>query len=305
VSDKTAIKQLVYDYLSNAISIYTNNEETKRIINGKIHLHKGRDEGQVLYISSVALGLSKSHNQKAMEIASTITYHLSEICGNLLIIQIVPPGWIYLELTHPFLAAWLERLAVGSAEGDEEMGRWGNSPIPDLTTSQVEYPARLFPIQYAHARCCSLVLLGHREGLIKLREPLPDTKKNLQQWKPPLVSSASAFWHLISPEQIPWLDCDGKLCLNHTAEGHLIAQLVRVVDNLECPDSVGSVHWEKAALDLSQALENFWRKCRIWGEVKISSPQLAKARLGLLMATQSVLRFLLVVKLGAVAPMEL
>jgi DALR anticodon binding domain len=301
---KTAIKQLIYGYLLDSTSIYTNNKETKSIISVKTPLHKDRDHSRVLYISGVALRLSKSHNQKAMEIASVITYHLSEICGNLLIIQIIPPGWIYLELTHPLLATWLQGLAAVSAEGDDEMEKQRESPIQDLT-SPVEYPARLFPIQYAHARCCSLVLLGHREGLIKLREPLPDTRENFEQWKLPLGSSVSAFWRLISIEQIPWLNCDGKLCLNHPAENRLIAELVRVVDNLECPDSGGSVNWEKAALDLSQAFENFWCKCRIWGEVKISSPELAQARLGLLMATQSVLRFLLVVKLGAVAPMEL
>ena len=66
---------------------------------------------------------------------------------------------------------------------------------------------RLFAIQYAHARCCSLVLLAHREGLIKLREPLSDV--------------SLAFRNVVSRQQIPWLNCDEKLRLNHPDESYV------------------------------------------------------------------------------------
>ncbi|WP_366837609.1 DALR anticodon-binding domain-containing protein [Nostoc sp. LPT] len=152
-------------------------------------------------------------------------------------------------------------------------------------------PNSLFAVEYAHARCCSLVLLAHREGLIKLREPVPNT--------------SPAFWDVIFPNPLPWLNCDGTLRLNHPDERRLIGELIQVVDNIECPDVSGSVKWEKVALNLSQAFEKFWSNCRIWGEVKITSPELAQARLGLLMATQSVLKFVLEENLGVFAPLEL
>ncbi|MEH2398622.1 DALR anticodon-binding domain-containing protein [Nostoc sp.] len=308
----TSIKQLLDSYLKKVISIDTYNLEKIRVKDEKIHLYKDRDEGRVLYISSVALRLSKSQNRKAMELASAIASDLSKTCGDVFSVQIVPPGWIHFELTHFTLAAWLQSLAVGSlgeqgvgrGQGSREQGAEGKEvifnsplcpqqrvPLPFVPNAQYSTPNSLFAIQYAHARCCSLVLMAHREGLIKLREPVPNT--------------SPAFWSVIFPNPLPWLNCDGTLRLNHPGERRLIAELVQVVDNIECPDVSGSVKWEKVALNLSQAFENFWSNCRIWGEVKITSPELAQARLGLLMATQSVLRYVLEENLGVFAPLEL
>ncbi|MEH2048167.1 DALR anticodon-binding domain-containing protein [Nostoc sp.] len=238
-----------------------------------------------------------------MELASAIASDLSGICEDVFSIQVVPPGWIYFELTHSTLATWLQSLVVGSlgglgagdwglGTGDWGLGTRGQGgllkPIPN---PQSLIPNPQFAVQYAHARCCSLVLLAHREGLIKLKEPLPST--------------SPAFWDVIFPNPIPWLNCDGTLRLNHPDEHRLIDELIQVVDNIECPDVGGSVKWEKVALNLSQAFEKFWSNCRIWGEVKITSPELAQARLGLLMATQSVLRYVLEENLGVFAPLEL
>ncbi|WGV28291.1 glutamate acetyltransferase [Halotia branconii] len=300
----------------NAHSIYTYNHKIKRTHNKKIPLHKGRDNEKILYVSGIALQVSKSHNSQPMEVANSIVSYLSKTCDGIFSIRIVPPGWIHLEVSPPFTASWLQNIAMGSLEeggkAEEANKESINSvsshvfqtnsqcPMTAVATSRQSGPTHclphaqihnldhLFTIQHAHARCCSLVLLAHREGLIKLREPLPDT--------------SPAFWSVIFPEQIPWLNCDGKLCLNHPDESRLITELVQVVDAFECKD-VGS--WEKAGLNLSQAWENFWCKCRFWGEVKTLSPELAQARVGLLMTTQSVLRFLLVEKLGVLALMEL
>ncbi|MBN3911403.1 MAG: glutamate acetyltransferase [Nostoc sp. NMS1] len=244
-----------------------------------------------------------------MQLASAIASDLSRICGDVFSIQIVPPGWIHFELTDTALATWLQSLVVGSLgedgeEGSREQGAGGKevifnsppcplppAPLPFVPNPQSPIPNSLFAVQHAHARCCSLVLLAHREGLIKLREPVPNI--------------SPAFWNVISPKPLPWLNCDGTLRLNHPDERHLIAELIQVVDNIECPDINGSVKWEKVALNLSQAFENFWCNCRIWGEVKIRSPELTQARLGLLMATQSVLRYVLEKNLGVFAPLEL
>lgn len=316
-----AIKQVLYSCLVNVLSIYTKNNEGICIEDGKNLLYKDRDESRVLYISGMALRLSKSQNQKTKELADAIASRLSATCGDVFRVRIVPPGWIHLELTHVSLAFWLQNIAVGSSKGNVELGdstlcklgesgRWGTRELDfvgvtgekdlrrggDREKSLVlggdsKIPNYLFTVQHVHARCCSIVLLAHREGLIKLREPVPDT--------------SPAFWSVISSNPIPWLNCDETLRLNHPAERHLIAELVQVVDNMKCPDFSGSLNWKKVALNLSGAFENFWCNCRIWGEVKTTSLELAQARLGLLMATQSVLKFLLEEKLGVYALLEL
>ncbi len=307
VSKYTAIKQLVHSYFIIALSIYTYYSKIETLANKKIPLSKGRNSNQVFYITGLALQLSKYEKIPAMEIAEAIASHLSVNSAGVFSIQIVPPGWIHLELAHPVLASWLQRLVEGrgnsvvqergvteNKEDKEELvtvlfsshsshstlreaacasthsSHPSHSPSP-----QSPLPNHLFPIQYAHARCCSLVRLGEREGLIT------------------------------SEGAIPWLNKQQELHFHHPSELCLLSELVQVVDELECSDSSDSVKWQKLALGLSRLFDDFWRDCQIWGEVKVKSPEIALARLGLVMATQSVLRTLLEEKLGILAVLEL
>jgi arginyl-tRNA synthetase len=286
----TSIRQLVCSKLSEIPGIYTEPNIMVCTRNKKIPLSQGRNKKKIFYVSGVAFKLAKYENLPAMDIANRLVSHLLRNSDNELIIQAVSPGWIHLEVAPSTLAAWLERLFVG-AELQEfrGAGEWGcggaevqggekltflafSSSIPHFHP-----PSALFPIQYAHARCCSLVRLGIQEGLIKL-----------------FISNA-----------IPWLDKEEKLRFHNLASYHLINKLVEVVDKLECCDSEDSVNWKKVALDLSQVFEAFWCQCRIFGEIKEGSLELAQARLGLVMATRSVLKFLLEKKLNTFATPEI
>jgi len=287
VSNNTAIKRLIYSHLLPIMSIYAYVNNIPSIDIDKIPLYKSRDINRILYISGVALQLSKSQNRKGIEIACAIASHISANYGDELLIEIVPPGYIYLVLTDPILAAWLQCLT----EGIWREGKSGGAGKVGRGETQIENSSRLFAAQYAHARCCSLLRLAQQEKLIKFGD------NN--------VNTSSAFGSVISPNPIPWLNCDRKLRFSHSATKRLISELVQVVDDLECAYEAGSVNWEKAAINLSQAFEVFWSNCRIWGEVKITSPELSQARLGLVIATQSVLKFLLEEKLGIFALVEL
>ncbi|AFZ58222.1 anticodon-binding protein [Anabaena cylindrica FACHB-243] len=295
----TSIKHLVYIHLVKFLSVYTKHEEILGRGKGKFPLYQGGDSEKFLYISSVAIKFSLSDNLKAMLIAQQLASYLSANCSKIFSVKIIPPGLIHIELTYPTLAAWLHSLTTGDWEEEREQGAGSKgentSPLhPALCLSASSASSLLgnrskllFPIQYAHARCCSLLRLAHREGLIQL------------------VDNRVDVGGVLSAQAIPWLNSDQKLCLHQPDEVYLIHNLIKVVDDLVFPDSQSSVNWEKAALKLSQAFENFWCNCRIWGDVKINSLELAQARLGLLIATQLVLRSVLETKLRVFAPLEL
>ncbi|WP_256871691.1 glutamate acetyltransferase [Nostoc sp. TCL26-01] len=276
------MKQLVYSYLLAVLDNYNHHLKQQSILNRKIPLYKGRDNQKILYISDLALMLSKSHNRATTEVSNFIASHLWAISSEIFLVQIVSPGSIHITITDSLLAIWLQHLAIKGL-GENELG-------VNHRRVKIVDSSRLFTIFHAHARCCSLILLAAREGLIEIEKQLPDNSELLGNLR--LVNT------------IPWLNSHTKLRCHHPHEMRLISELVRVVDELMCSDS-GVVNWEKLGLDLSQAFADFYRYCRIWGEVKTNFPELAQVRLGLVMVTQKVLRFLLETKLGVIAPWEL
>ena len=259
-----------------------------------ISLYQAKGCSRFLYISPIAFHLSKAKKIPALEIANAIALLLDsqvEYCcrqltsANLLqfTFEVVPPGWIHIEVTQPMLAAWLQNMITYPPQ----LQNYREKKYCLLTQSDTY---RLFAAQYAHARCCSLLQMAHREKLITLKE-LPET--------------SSAVFLLADPSPIPWLN-DQKLRYFHTAELALISQLLATLDDFYCSGTSRQLKiWEKAALNLSQVFQTFYSCCRIWGEVKMQTLELSQARLGLVMATQICLRLLLQDKLGVLAPVEL
>ncbi|MEG4347044.1 DALR anticodon-binding domain-containing protein [Microcoleus sp. A003_D6] len=255
------------------------------IENGAIFpLNRSKDRARVLYVSAIALKLAKTWQQTPQTIAAQLAEILEPLCGQDFAVKVAPAGIIELELTDAGLAVWLQRLAQT------------NLPVPESRIlSPVVCADRLFPIQYSHARCCSLLRMAHRDRLISIAQPD--------------VATAPEIWSLIAPNPIPWVDEGDRLRLVHRAERNLISQLIAVLDSLypifEVKNREQPVNYFKLANSLSEAFQIFYSQCRIWGEVKIETPKLAQARLGLILATQSLLRFILENFLNAIAPLEL
>jgi arginyl-tRNA synthetase len=287
--NSSTIMQLLLDQLQAAINLYTETlclaaEEVDRCagLNPEgIPLYRVQDD--MVYASAIALKLASIFHLQPLDIATQLVSCLpspSQDTGTQGVLEftvkVAPPGWIYFQFTDPGIAAWLQYLTQTPATIASHTVIYQASPIA----------LSLFPVQYAHARCCSLLRLGHQQGLIKLST---HTKM------PPL-------YQLIEPNPIPWLNADKQLQLVHPAELRLIAQLLGVLDELS---EFNQPNWVKVASNLSDAMTSFYRHCRVWGEVKTQTPHLAQARLGLVGITQSVLGLMLQDILGATAPAEL
>ncbi len=273
VSKYTALIGLIYGKLTELISTYAQSKENTYIQKKQIPLSKGKSDIKISYVSAVALHLSKSHNSQPFELASSIASHLSANWGEDLLVQVFSSGLIEIEVSDFVLAVWLQGF----------IDNWRGERINHISVSEKAVisefdPESLFSIQYAHARCCSLLRLAQQEKLIDSNQ--------------------------ISSESIPWLNSGGQLRLNHRAEGRLISNLVQVVDELE-PIIARPLKWQRAVLSLVKAFESFWSACRICGDVKTSTPELVMARVGLVMITQSVLKFVIEEKLGVSACLEL
>lgn len=288
LADKyTAIKQLLRILLATACSYADGNQNSKPINQENIHLYKSRDFSRILYISGVALQQKKSQNLHSMKFAQKIASCFSANYAQEVKVEIVPPGLIYLELTPQLLASWLQCFVSGTI-GCEIRNKSGNSYL--YWTKEFESSSSSFALQYAYARCCSLIKLAAHEKLIEL-------KKN--------NALVSPLWMIVNPLPIPWLQDKQELRLVHPAERGLMSELIKAVDSLNCSFVDKTVNWEKTALGLSQSFENFWSNCRIWGELKNNNRELAQARIGLIMVSRLVFEQLLKEKFGLIAPQEL
>lgn len=248
----------------------------------EIPLNWAKNSTRVLYVSAIALKLANNWQQPPQAIAAQLAESLELLCNGDFAIEVAPSGMIQFELSDAALGVWLQRLTQTAL------------PLPESRILSAVSVDRLFPIQYSHARCCSLLRMAHRDRMISIVEfDRPATRQILS---------------LIAPNPIPWLD-DDKLRLVHPAEYNLISQLLAALDSLafvfgEYSDEK-PIDYFKLANNLSETFQTFYSQCRIWGEVKIETPKLAQARLGLVLATQSLLRFMLEELLNAVAPLEL
>ncbi len=254
-----------------------------------IPLYRAKDAQRILYISPIALQLAKQGSMPPLEIAQAIAQGFPDsrppdrafpIRANHWILSVVPPGKLYLELTDPGIATWLQQALLWDFQPD---------PTPDPGPLPPSDSRDLFPIQYAHARCCALLRLAHREGLITLETP-----------------AHPGMGSLTAPDPIPWLESPTHLKPHHPAERALISRAIATVDALSSPLSPPQItsRYPVATL-LSQDFLTFHAQCQIWGSVQSQDPNLAQARFGLISLTQKILKRLLEKDLSSFAPLEL
>lgn len=189
-------------------------------------------------------------------------------------IQVIKPGFLDFHPRDRTLAIWLQQLL-----SPEVFSRDLFLPLPSASASfipcETEKPNYLLPVQYVHARCGALLQLGNTEGLIELEQQ--NLTSMIGQW--------------LEPNPIPWLHPETTVFqLQHPSEQILINQFLNVIDNYTYSDSP---NWVQIATNLSAAMLDFYRNCRIWGETTQNTPLLAQARLGLVAICQILLEQIL------------
>jgi len=225
-------------------------------------------ENGVIYQSAVALQIASKLQISALEISKKIVLDLENQQSLDFQAQVMPQGIINFRISDRALANWLEFIKSKT------------SPQQTIFPEVINY----FPIQAAHARCCSLLKLGAREKVIELKDQAPNS------------------WQISLPSEIPWLDTKGNFRLLTSSEINLVNLLVNLVDEFDSfPEKNQPQKWLKLATEISKSFAYFDRNCLIFGEIKLKDLPLAQARLGLVAITQWGLQKLLEEYLGAIA----
>ena len=105
--NELTIKQVLLHHLQAALSSFILNTPFQTNSKSYIPLQLSK-QLRIVYSCAIALELSKLVDLPAIEVAESLSRLISQQTHQQnLIIQAIPPGWIYLELTQLSLAAWL------------------------------------------------------------------------------------------------------------------------------------------------------------------------------------------------------
>lgn len=186
-----------------------------------------------------------------------------------IVVQATATGWLQFELSDRAIAAWLDRLLA------KALPQQSCTPPTSMERQTLLPTATIFEVQYAHARCCSLLRLAHSEGLITLNR-----------------LDAPLDWHIVNPPFVPWLTATAQLCLNHPADRRLLGYLVEALDCLSDESPHRTQQSLRSAQAIAQAMQAFHRVHPLWRKTG-TEPNLVVSQLGLLLATQRILYALL------------
>lgn len=210
-----------------------------------------------------------------------------------------PEGWLYADFDTNNLAKFLQNLITAELTLLTSALTKGSLEIrPPIISSDPVF----FELQYAHARCCSLLRLGHQEKFLPL---------DLEHY---FRGCGTSLWQTDS----------GELRLQTKAEQALLLALLQFPQSLSpqkvaygcCTPTVSGAetrviwplpqaHLHKQAIAWGQLFTNFYRDCRLFGDIQTHQPQLAQARFALVLIVKKVLAFVLEDILQMTAPLTL
>lgn len=279
---------------------------------GVVSFYRVNDPNCIRFRSPIALRLATKLHAPIVEVTEILAHHLKlqphcvdESALGEFKLTIDPLGWLHCQPSDRCLAAWLQQMVemppqlIWTKEISTSQTS-GKTPSP-LTVAD-DTSSEQFSLQYTHARCCALIRLAQRQGLLILHAN---------------YRASAATCQVLAPIPFPWLDTQNQLWLSHPAERTLIARLLAfpVTPGFQQPGQMPEQFtfpvrsrlppqlWPEAKA-LSDAFTSFYRSCQIWEDINQEMPR-AQARLGLILLTQNVLRLILQDLLRINAPQEL
>lgn len=298
---QVVLREMIQFQAESNLQAWNCSEEWEKLLISKdkiplnfIPLNRVRKVGFIWYVSAIALKGSQLLNQPSLDIAQEIAGKLGSMlnASQQLELWVEQPGWIHCRFQPGGVANWLQAIAAGLSDEDYNLFKESVENIPaynsDFLRENTSVP---FLILHSHARCCSLLAMAHREGLLTLSTG----------------DRPTASPQLLPPDPLPWLKSSGVLQFTQPEEQALMDQWLTTVDDLvndlADPQAIASCEAIiKLAIALSDRFQQFYAATRIWGDISATDPELALARLGLVLGTQRLLRVLLEDGLGIPAP---
>ena len=207
-----------------------------------------------------------------------------------------PEGWLYADFDANNLAKFLQNLITAEST---LLALAQTKQVSEIRPPIISSDPVLFRLQYAHARCCSLLRLAHQEKFLPL---------DLEHY---FRGCGTSLWQTDS----------GELRLQTKAEQALLLALLQFPQSLSpqkvaygcCATTVPGVetrvmwplpqaHLREQAMVWGQLFSNFYSDCRLFGEIQTHEPQLAAARFALVLMIKKVLAFFLQDILQMAAP---
>ncbi len=306
-----SLKQVILKQLRDTIALYrtdnsidNNLEQVLTSLPDKVILPDNSELPSLVYCCAIAFPLANLWGlpslQVAQELVSLLTINIQESTADFSLqftIRAIKNGLIEFVLSDRYVGLWLSGIwewGLGEQERLREQGEQGErgspkglAPLRSASRGEGEIgDYNIFPVQYVHNRCCSLLRLGEREGLISLQDG--DFPKDT--------------WQITNPTPFKYY-CDENIdyCYE-SAELNLFRKISLFIDYLgdrtknesrqEC-NSQDFPTLVQLALNLSDACLKLIAACRIFGSVAQEKRDLAIARLGLIAIVQKCLQVLM------------
>lgn len=193
-------------------------------------------------------------------------------------------GYIYFQPTAESIARWLNYI----------------HDLPLNVCMRADRTAEIGIAIYAHARCCSTLELAAIENLAIVTET----------------------WQIIAPgwsldlacRSVPNCQTNSLAAVSigifeHPSQDRLIHVLMKVLDAIygqfSSVEALPTPNWTKLTIELAESWLEFYRHCRIFGDLKTQNPRLAIARCGLTAIARRYLQLLMENYLGIKATIDL